>query len=424
MLALQHASTRFFLTNRRTFKGRIPVLAEPDGVRPLEQMIGAALVAQGALRGDLGTGRSWHIHAHNHAPPFAQWAPALVAAVTAGQVPRHQIGSYDMRLDKPDQREAWRRLLFGTMASTVHAQRTPTARRGKRLMRVVRSGVAAPAPAPASAPVPHRKPGPAVPIHVVIPVRDRGIERLRAVFAGLGWQNRPVASVVVVSHGSAPSFDAALAPLCAAAGFRFETMATPDKPWCKPAALNAGLRLCPAELPYVMTLDADMILAQNLLETVADALAAAPSPGAIVLCQSRDLPRGTALPNTPDALRASLPQLSRMGRLRGRQACGGIQAVPRIYILESGGYDEDFTHWGEEDRDMFDRAEAYGLRPVWVEDRSFILHQWHLHAMNADDPRARAAARTAYEANQALRHSRAGRIRRGAAATAPRPAEE
>jgi len=96
----------------------------------------------------------------------------------------------------------------------------------------------------------------------------------------------------------------------------------------------------------------------------------------------------------------------------------------RTFLMESGGYDEDFTHWGEEDRDMFDRAEAYGLRPVWVEDRSFILHQWHRHAMNADDPQARAAARAAYEANQALRQSRAGRIRRGAAATAPLPAEE
>ena len=399
------ASTRFFLTDRRLLRHRLPVIFTAQGLRPLEHLISVALVAHNAARGDLGRGNSWHIHAHSHAPPFPEWARALVAAVEAGRVPAAQIGEYDLRLDRVEMREAWRPVLCGPASRGATA--SPGPRRTAPAMRRPSSAAKAP------------KPGKQAPVHVVIPVRDREIARLKAVFAGLSWQDRPPSSVIVVSHGSAPAFDAALGRLCEAAGFTFAAIGKQSDPWCKPRALNHGLRLCPGTLPFCMTLDADMILAPNMLDLVARTLETAAPPGAIALCRSRDLPRGTALAEEARPLRAQLPALLRCGRLRGRQGCGGIQAAPRAFFDAVGGYDEGFTLWGEEDREMLDRASAFGLRPVWLEDQSFILHQWHPHALHTEDPRARANAEAALKANRARRLSRFGQRHRSRAPEVP-----
>jgi glycosyltransferase involved in cell wall biosynthesis len=243
---------------------------------------------------------------------------------------------------------------------------------------------------------------------VIIPVRNRSADRLRATLASLRWQERPPAHTLVVSHGSSEQTDAALEALCRERGIGFERIARASDPWCKPAALNHGIRQTPADVPYVMTLDADMILQPNFLSVVSDRLERAASPGAMVLCRSCDLPETLRITRDAQALRDSFERLRRTGRLRGRQACGGIQAAPRSFFFKVRGYDEVFTWWGEEDRDMVSRAERYGLRILWIEGQTSMLHQWHPHATNASDPRHRRIVSRALERNRELRKRKTG----------------
>jgi hypothetical protein len=235
---------------------------------------------------------------------------------------------------------------------------------------------------------------------VAIPVRDREPARLVATLSSLAWQTRPPARVVIVSHGSRPEIDDGLARLCAGARAELHRIAEPAAPWCKPAALNHAISLCGEA--FLMALDADMILAPNFLATVSAAIAEAQDPGAIVLCRSTDLPRALRLPSDPGRVKAGFDQLARAGRLRGRWGCGGVQAAPVAFLRAVGGYDERFVWWGEEDRELLMRAEAFGLSPVWIDGQTTMLHQWHPHALEEGDADARRKKRAALERNRAL----------------------
>ena len=57
------------------------------------------------------------------------------------------------------------------------------------------------------------------------------------------------------------------------------------------------------DIDFIMTLDADMILADNLLETVLNELRSQPT---IVLCQSRDLPQDVELAERHSSKEATL----------------------------------------------------------------------------------------------------------------------
>lgn len=112
-------STRYFLTDRRRLRHRVPILRRGSGILPLEQCLSAALVRGRAVRVGMPSTFGWDLHAHSHAAPFAAWAPAIAELIKRGVVPGAQRGSYDLRLDKPAMREAWRETLerHGTRAS-------------------------------------------------------------------------------------------------------------------------------------------------------------------------------------------------------------------------------------------------------------------------------------------------------------------
>ena len=372
-------------------RGRLPVQGNGRGCRPLEQCISGALTAHNAFRGDVGNGRTWHLHAHSHADLFPEWAPRLVEAIEEGKHPAFQAGIYDLSLDREHDREQWKAILFlANGARPVAPARPRPARRNQR-------------PQPGSV-VPQT--GPAAPIQLVIPVRDRSADCLRATLASLRWQERPPAHTLIVSHGSSTHMDSAPETLCREQDIAFERIGRPSDPWCKPAALNHGIRQTPADVPYIMTLDADMVLQPNFLSVVTTQLEQAASPGAIVLCRSRDLAKTVRIPQHAQALRSSFDRLLRAGRLRGHQGCGGIQAAPRSFFFNVRGYDEAFTWWGEEDRDMVARAEGYGLSILWIEGLTSMLHQWHPHATITSDPYRRRVVSQALERNRALRKAR------------------
>ena len=214
------------------------------------------------------------------------------------------------------------------------------------------------------------------PVCIVIPVRNRSGSRLRNALASIRWQCGGVPlEVLVVSHGSTDEKNLEIEANCREYGARFITFGRPEEPWCKPLALNIGIRLSSEELPWVMTMDADMILAENFLAVVLGALQQ--QPCRLVLCRSRDLRSDQILPDEPQEVYADFERLRRRTRLRRRSGTGGIQAATREFFFKVQGYDEDLVWWGAEDGDMVRRARLAGLEVHWIETQTAMVHQWH-----------------------------------------------
>jgi cellulose synthase/poly-beta-1,6-N-acetylglucosamine synthase-like glycosyltransferase len=240
----------------------------------------------------------------------------------------------------------------------------------------------------------------------VIPVRDRAGTRVENALVSLGWQERVrPAEIIVTSHGSRPEIDAELERSCERHGARLLRIGSASEPWCKPLALNSAIRATRPEHDYLMTMDADMILAPNFLTVALETLGRAPR--SLVLCRSLDLPQSARVPPTVSELRDAYARLCRTARPRGRHGTGGIQLAERRFFFDVRGYDEELVWWGAEDGDMVARARRAGLPVVWLDGRTSMLHQWHpkRHAALVD-PKRRAEASAAWMRNHALVRSK------------------
>jgi glycosyltransferase involved in cell wall biosynthesis len=395
----RHATTRYFLCDRRRLHNHLRPIPQIGGAAPLEQWISAAMGRHGAFRGALGDLESWHLHAWHHGDPFPQWAQTLAQLIEVGRFPDLQRGDYDLRLDQPLPRQEWGKLVAAPQASS--AERTRPLRAEDRHSHARKQPPAAVAQTVES---PQNR---AAPIAVIIPIRNRAGQRLRNTLAGLHWQSAGVpAQILVVSHGSRPEIDGELRILCAETGATLIPIGAPSQPWNKPLALNAGIRATAAELPFVMTMDADMILAPDFLEVVLRRLQQ--QPPALALCRISDLPEEARLPTDPSELRQAFDRLRQITRLRRPTGSGGIQAAARSFFFEIRGYDEDLLWWGAMDGDMLIRARLMKLEHAWLEDQTVMLHQWHPRKHAAlSDPREIAQARRHWQYNHDLIRQRA-----------------
>ena len=257
-------------------------------------------------------------------------------------------------------------------------------------------------------------PGPVenAPLAVVISVRNRAGQRVRNTLHSLAWQTagRP-AQVIVVSFGSRADVDQELAAICADEDVTLLTVGTPTQPWNKSFALNYGIRATRPEIPYLMTMDADMILAPNFLAVVVQRLQR--QPPALVLCRSSDLPEHSTLPGHPEQVLEAFQALHASCCLRDRTGTGGIQAARRSFFFAIRGYDEDLIWWGAEDGDVVNRAQRMGLAIEWVEDRTAMLHQWHPRTIaGLTDPSEIEQATYAWGYNHDLVQSRSTIVQR------------
>lgn len=396
------ATTRYFLCDRRRLRGRLRPVFRGNGCVPLEQCISQGLQSDGAFRGNLGDLQSWHLHAWTHADPFPEWAAALAETVAAGSYPALQAGRYDLRLDRARDRRAWQALL-------PSSDRKPAKPAGATTTTPARRTVSATV-------VDDHRDRDQAPLAAIMPVRDRAGQRLALALHSLNWQSagRP-AQILVVSYGSRPEIDRELGRLCRQAGATLLATGKPDAPWNKSLALNVGIRAVREEIPYLMTMDADMILAPDFFAAMLKRLQS--QPPALVLCRSLDLPQRVRLPAN-EQLAAAFDQLRRQARPRGRSGTGGIQAAHRDFFFQVRGYDEDLLWWGAMDGDMVNRARLMGLAIAWIDDETSMLHQWHprkwrnLSHRGLSDPKAAAAAQRQWRHNHRLAKERARTARR------------
>jgi glycosyltransferase involved in cell wall biosynthesis len=420
------ATTRYFLCDRRRLHGRLRPIFRGAECIPLEQCISRALQDNRAFRGALGDLSSWHLHAWYHGDPFPKWVKALAKAIESGAYPAIQGGEYDLRLDKQQHRREWLRVLqrlgldqqvetkhslgFKSTVENVVAQ-PRTARRRAQVAKVNRIKY-------------HNSTGPEqsvslkqgeivlpnegkAPLAVVIPIRDRAGRCLQNALHSLTWQSTgSPQQIFVVSHGSCVGINEELSVSCNEVGAALLTIGSPEQPWNKPLALNVGIRATSSKVPFIVVMDADMILAPDFLEVVVSRLKR--DPPALVLCRISDLPKHVVLPNSSAELLESFDYLRRQTTLRPHYGTGAVQAAVRSFFFEVRGYDEDFKWWGAMDGDMVQRAKLAGLQIEWIEDRTAMLHQWHPRKyMVLNDYGKITQAREAWDNNHKLLRERA-----------------
>lgn len=357
------ATTRYFLCNKDNLKARLKPLWMGSAMAPLEQIISRCLQQHGACRGALGKLTSWHLHAWHHGEPFPQWVKSLARSIETGRYPAFQGGQYDLRLDIPRDRLEWKQMIQSAKPKGVVDASVPM-NNSTRVLNLKKKKVTGVTSSDRS------------PVTVIIPVRDRAGQRLKNTLTSLKWQDAgPPAQVILISHGSEPQINSELSDICAGFGFKLISIGDPDDPWNKPFALNVGIRASDAQIPFVMTMDADMILAPNFLSIVQERLKR--NKAALILCRSSDLPQHLSLPETAEDLRRAYSAFKKQCSLRPQWGPGGIQAARRSFFFEIHGYDEELLWWGAMDKDMVQRAKMAGLAIEWIETHTTMLHQWH-----------------------------------------------
>lgn len=208
---------------------------------------------------------------------------------------------------------------------------------------------------------------------VVLPLRNRAGVRLDNCLRSLRWQEGVDArdvEVLISDFGSDPASRAEVAALARAHEAR--VVFTPERGvWNRSRALNIGIRRARGAL--TLCTDVDMVFAPSFLRTVLDTCAENDGR-ALALCQCHDLGSetlGRAIEH------GDLHALRDGATLRPAYGLGGCQAATTAWFHRARGFDERMTFWGAEDKDLAFRARRDGLELIWMNDRTYMLHQWH-----------------------------------------------
>ena len=210
-------------------------------------------------------------------------------------------------------------------------------------------------------------------ISAIIPVRNRTGERLENCLRALRWQDLPPESyeLLISDFGSSPKEALKAEEMAAKYGARVIRTDT-DEIWNKSRALNVAIREAGGR--YVFCTDVDMVFEPNFFSTLLS-VQEENDDKALAVCRCRDLPesvRGRVLE------RDDYPQLKSQSEFRKNWGgSGACQMALKSFFHEVRGYDEMYKFWGMEDNDMKYRASRFGLKVIWIQERTSMLHQWH-----------------------------------------------
>lgn len=215
-------------------------------------------------------------------------------------------------------------------------------------------------------------------VTVLIGVRNRADHRLINALRTIRGQTHPAELVhpMVVDYGSDPSHARSTEEICSNWEADY-VRADVDGPWSRARCLNIGIRL--AQTTFLLTSDVDMVFSPAYVADAVTALRLAPL--SVIGASMLDLPerstehfRRAAETGGAIDLHAWRAQTVRRFDLDFHPSLG--MTYTAFYRLVRG-YDEYFTVWGGEDRDLMARFASLGLEPLAVNKGSFYLHQWH-----------------------------------------------
>lgn len=186
---------------------------------------------------------------------------------------------------------------------------------------------------------------------VVMSVRRRPRRPVENCLRSLARQSvRP--QVIVVDYGSTSVTVAMLRELERTLGsFRLIPVTRQTELWCKPRALNIGLR--GVKTKYTLFTDIDLMFSENFIELL---LVKLREPKAFVLCEFDNLP------HAEDNWERLMGGTLRGGRRPG--APGGCMATETGWFMKVRGFDEYYKGWGTEDDDLLIRAKQAGRQVV------------------------------------------------------------
>ncbi len=212
-------------------------------------------------------------------------------------------------------------------------------------------------------------------ISVIVPVRNRSGMRLENCLKSLRWQRRDgdllgdALEIVISDFGSESPHRESVDALAERYDVRVVRTET-DQVWNRSLVLNIGIRAAAGR--YVMGTDADMVFQDDFLGAALAVFERAPE--AFICCRCHDLPEAIA----ERAWEASdIPDIIAKGTVRNFGGTGACQIAGRDFFEAVHGYDEGYVYWGSEDKDMFYRAERYGLIVQWLDEMTAMGHQWH-----------------------------------------------
>jgi hypothetical protein len=191
----------------------------------------------------------------------------------------------------------------------------------------------------------------------VVCVKDQDLHRFTLHLASIAWQIVPGEvqggfSYTVVDYGSTPAYREKLHPIVEHFGFKVIEVNKDTDPWRHGRAFNIGIRANEAA-DYIFTTGGDLVFEPDLLSQ------------AIALAAPR------VYINAPLSWTKSDSSLS----VSKGAYYGTLAFIEKEWWFRRRGYDEDFTHWGREDTDLFERAKQddYAVRSV----TSCAWHQFH-----------------------------------------------
>jgi glycosyltransferase involved in cell wall biosynthesis len=210
-------------------------------------------------------------------------------------------------------------------------------------------------------------------LSVVLPIRNRSGVRLENCLRGLRWQeglSKDDVEIVISDFGSEPQHRDAVQKAAATFGARIQYTAASGL-WNRSRALNIGIKQATGH--YTMSTDVDMVLAPTFLRTLVETQEQLGGRG-LLLCQSRDL--GPETEGKEIQLR-DFEEILRSTTMRPTYGMGGCQCADTRWFHHVRGYDERYTYWGAEDKDVVLRAQRDGRIVKWITEQTAMVHQWH-----------------------------------------------
>ncbi|MCC6931816.1 MAG: glycosyltransferase [Deltaproteobacteria bacterium] len=208
-------------------------------------------------------------------------------------------------------------------------------------------------------------------LSVIVCCRNVEESRLRRCLLSLREQSSNAKVQIIISDfGSSEAKKAELLKLCSEMGAHH--LYTDAKcPWARSLALNIGIQAAKAK--WIMTTDADMIFAPNFFRMLASYIAEFGEKTAYY-AQCVKLPPC----HLPHGWRAEdVVSYVTKGRIYGREGKGGCQVASRELLMKIRGFNENYSVWGCEDEDLFERIGWAGFDRVWLRP-GYYMHQWHL----------------------------------------------
>jgi predicted glycosyltransferase involved in capsule biosynthesis len=203
----------------------------------------------------------------------------------------------------------------------------------------------------------------------VLAVRNRPAEYLERTLQTYAYQTLQPVDKFLLDYGSDEAFSDVYERLCHQFGWRY-VKAVPELPrWHLGAAYNRAVAALSPEVNVVFKNDVDVLLGQDVLETVATlgreklCIFSCLGTQSCVVYPERFASHG----DLARLLAAASPPEPMLGE--------GIHGYPRRWFEQIGGFDVQFRWWGFEDSDLRERAKwSIGMVQVTT---SLLVHQWH-----------------------------------------------